>query len=91
MLPSWLAKHISDQKDKKYPDEVEEVSYKGSRAFELVRTDRYDTGDEHVLYNVNGNEICKFGGYKGRVTSGMCDIDQINYVRTLTQRKPYVP
>jgi hypothetical protein len=45
--------------------------------------DRFDMGDEHTLFSEDGKEICKFGGYAGHVTSGVCNIERIIYVRTL--------
>ncbi len=86
-LPAWLKKTLAEQRNRTYPYVIEEVTYDNKRAFEFDRTDEFDTGDEHILKDKEGKEICKFGGYVGRVTSGLCDIDKIKYVRTLTPSK----
>ncbi len=82
-LPPWLAKAIAEEKKTARPGTFEESTYQGKRVYLFIRGDRVDTGDEHVLFSKDGEEICKFGGYVGRVTSGVCDIDKIIYVRTL--------
>ena len=64
-------------------DVIEEERYDGGRAFEFISGERFDTGDEHVLRDIRGKVICRFGGFVGHVTSGACDIGKIVYVRTL--------
>lgn len=86
-LPAWISKAILEHRSSKSPDVIEEAAYKGKRAFLLTRGDRFDTGDEHVLFGEDGQEICQFGGFVGRVTAGSCDIDEITYVRTLYPAK----
>jgi hypothetical protein len=80
-LPEWLTKMIAGQKNSRYPYEVEESTYDGKRAFLIIHTEIDDVGDEYVLLNENGNELCKFGGVAGHVTSGSCDIDGITVRR----------
>ena len=58
-------------------------TYQEKRAYEYIRGDVADTGYEHVLYDEDGREICKFGGLSPEVTSGSCDIAEINFVRKL--------
>lgn len=65
------------------PPEIEKVIYKGQPAFNLIATDRADTGDEHALYSASGIFICQYGGFVGQVTAGSCDLDKIVYVSTL--------
>jgi hypothetical protein len=88
-LPPWLNKMIIVQTHAKDPDRIEECVYDGKRAFLVTHTDRFDTGDEHVLLSEEGKEICQFGGYVWRVTSGACDITKIQHKRTvLIQNRP---
>ena len=82
-LPAWVKKAIAERRDAQSPDSIEESTYEGRRVFELNRGDRGDFGDEHVLFEESGREICKFGGFVGQVTSGSCDIRKITYMRTL--------
>lgn len=65
------------------PPIIEKVVYKGQPAFNLIATDRADTGDEHALYSESGTLICQYGGFVGRVTVGSCDLHKIVYVSTL--------
>lgn len=82
-LPPWLLKAIAAERKSPHPGSFEEATYEGKRVFEFIAGDRFDTGDEHVLFSEDGKEICKFGGLGGHVTSGVCSIDRIVYVRTL--------
>jgi hypothetical protein len=82
-LPQWLFRAIEAEKMSAHPGSFEEVTYEGMRVFQFTRGDRVDTGDEHILFSEEGKEICKFGGFAGHVTSGVCDIHKIVYVRTL--------
>ena len=82
-LPQWLVKAIEAEKKLPLPGKFEEAAYEGKRVFEFIRGDRFDTGDDHVLFSEDGKEICKFGGFVPRVTSGVCNIEHISYVRTL--------
>jgi hypothetical protein len=82
LLPQWLLKAIEAERKLPHPGSFEEATYEGKRVFELTRSDRFDTGDEHTLFSENGKEICKFGGFAGHVTSGVCDTGKIIYVRT---------
>ena len=64
---------------------VEEVTYKGVRAFLVMPSDRGpDTGNEHVLHSDDGRVICEFGGIAGNVAVGSCDLDEIRYVKTIS-------
>jgi hypothetical protein len=85
-LPGWVNRAIAEQRESRSPDVIEELTYNGERAFERIRGDRFDTGDEHVLFDENGKEICQFGGFVPRVTAGVCDIERTRYVRTLYKR-----
>ena len=90
-LPPWLNKMIIVQTHARYPDRIEECVYEGKRVFLVTHTDSFDTGDEHILLNEEGKEICQFGGYVWRVTSGACDITKIQHKRTvLIQDRPAV-
>lgn len=80
-MPGWLRKQVSN--GGRFPPVIEQVTYNGQLAYHTVATDRFDTGDEHSLFSADGKRICRFGGYVGRVTSGSCDLDKIEYVRTL--------
>ena len=82
-FPAWVTKVILEHRNSRSRDIIEESAYNGQRTFLFIRGDRADTGDEHVLFGEDGKQICKFGGYVGRVTAGSCDIDKITYVRTL--------
>jgi hypothetical protein len=82
-LPQWLLKAIEAEKKSPNPGKFEEATYEGKRVFEFIRGDRFDTGDEHILFSEDGKEICKFGGFVPRVTSGACDFAKVRYVRTL--------
>ena len=82
-LPQWLLKAIEAEKKSPLPGKFEEAKYENKRVFLYIRGDRFDTGDEHVLFSEDGTEICKFGGFIPRVTSGVCNFDRIMYVRTL--------
>jgi hypothetical protein len=82
-LPQWLLKAIEADKKSPLPGSFEEATYEGKRVFQFTRGDRDDTGDEHILFSEDGREICRFGGLAGRVTSGVCSIGRIIYVRTL--------
>jgi hypothetical protein len=84
-IPGWLRQMVSESG--RSPPEIEKVTYNGQPAFELIATDRADTGDEHALYSASGTLICRFGGYVGRVTSGSCNIEKIIYVSTLYSPK----
>jgi hypothetical protein len=79
-LPSWLNEHIEENKNKLHPDIIEEVEYDNKRAFQLTRTDHFDSGDEHVLFNEKGTRICTFGGYIAHVSTGACHPENIRYV-----------
>ena len=82
-LPQWLLKAIEAERKSPRHGSFEEARYEGKRVFEYIRGDRFDTGDEHTLFSEDGKEICRFGGFVGRVTSGACDIERIIYVRKL--------
>jgi hypothetical protein len=82
-LPQWLLRAIEADRKSGHSGSFEEESYEGKRVFQFTRGDRADTGDEHILFSEEGKEICKFGGFVGQVTSGVCDIHKIVYVRTL--------
>jgi hypothetical protein len=82
-LPQWLLKAIEAERKLPLPGSFEEATYEGKRVFEFIAGDRFDTGDEHTLFSEDGKEICKFGGFAGHVTSGVCNIGNIIYVRTL--------
>jgi hypothetical protein len=82
-LPQWLRRAIDAEKKLPLSGKFEEATYEGKRVFEFTRGDRFDTGDEHTLFSDDGKEICKFGGFIPRVTSGVCNFDRITYVRTL--------
>jgi hypothetical protein len=82
-LPQWLLEAIEANEKSVHPGSFEEESYEGTRVFQFTRGDWADTGDEHILFSEDGKEICKFGGFVGHVTSGVCDIHNIVYVRTL--------
>ena len=82
-LPQWLFRAIEAEKKSSHPGSFEEETYEGKRVFQFTRGDRVDSGDEHILFSDEGKEICKFGGFAGHVTSGVCDIRKIIYVRTL--------
>jgi len=62
---------------------IEKATYAGRPAFTTTATDRFDTGDEHSLFSEDGKLICRYGGFVGEVTSGSCELDQIEYVSTL--------
>jgi hypothetical protein len=79
-LPKWLQEAIAANAKKKTPDTYEESLYLGNRAFHMIRGDRADTGDEHLLFAEDGRQICQFGGFVGRVTAGSCELDKIIYV-----------
>ena len=87
-LPQWLQKAIGLEKSSTHPGTFEEAKYEGKRVFQFTRGDRADMGDEHILFSEDGEEICKFGGFVGHVTSGSCSLDKIIYVRTLYPRNP---
>jgi hypothetical protein len=87
-LPAWLNKSIAERQASRSRDYIEEATYQGKRAFEFISGDRFDAGDEHVLFDDSGKELCKFGGFVGHVTSGSCDIEKIIYVRTIFPTKP---
>ena len=80
-VPVWLGRLVS--RAGSYPPVIEEAVYGGKPAFELIATDRADTGDEHALYSEDGRLICRFGGYAPEVTAGSCDIGEITFVRTV--------
>jgi hypothetical protein len=80
-IPEWLRQVVSASR--RPPPEIEKVTYKGQPAFNLVATDRADTGGEHALYSAGGTLICRYGGLVGRVTTGSCDLDKIIYLSTL--------
>ena len=82
-LPAWIAKAVAEKRAVNSLDVMEESTFHGVRVFEIVSGYRFDTGDEHVLYDESGKEICEFGGFVGQVTSGECDISKIVYVRTI--------
>jgi hypothetical protein len=82
-LPAWVSKAILERENSGSRDVIEEATFNGVRAFLLHRGDRADTGDEHVLFDEDGSEICQFGGFAGRVSAGACNLEQIIYVRTL--------
>jgi hypothetical protein len=82
-LPQWLLRAIEAEKKSAHPGSFEEETYEGTRVFQFASGDRADTGDEHILFSEDGKEICRFGGFVGHVTSGVCDIHKIVYVRTL--------
>lgn len=82
-LPQWLLRAIEAEKKSAHPGSFEEETYEGKRVFQFTRGDRADTGDEHILLSEEGKQICMFGGFAGQVTSGVCDIHKIVYVRTL--------
>jgi hypothetical protein len=82
-LPQWILKAIEADKKLLHPGSFEEATYNGKRVFLFTRGDRFDTGDEHTLFSEDGKEMCKFGGFAGHVTSGVCSIEKIVYVRTL--------
>jgi hypothetical protein len=82
-LPQRLLRAIEAEKKSAHPGSFEEETYEGTRVFQFTRGDRADTGDEHILFSEEGKEICKFGGFAGHVTSGVCDIHKIVYVRRL--------
>jgi hypothetical protein len=86
-LPAWITKAIAERQHTKSSDVIEEASYEGKRVFEIILGDRFDTGDEHILLSDDGKQICKFGGFVGRVTSGSCAISKVTYVRTLYPEK----
>lgn len=86
-IPAWLRQLVS--KGGHSPPIIEKATYNGQPAFELIATDRADTGDEHVLYSAKGDFICQFGGFVGQVTAGSCELNKIIYVSTLYDpRKP---
>ena len=80
-VPVWLGRLVSA--DGRYPPVIEEARYRGKPVFELIATDRADTGDEHAVYSEDGRMICRFGGYAPEVTAGSCDIGEIKFVRTV--------
>lgn len=80
-LPAWLRRQVSE--GGQFPPVIEQVTYNGRPAYHTIATDRFDTGDEHALFTTDGELICRFGGYAGRVTSGSCDMDRIIFVSTL--------
>ena len=82
-LPVWLGKMIAEKASSQSRDVIEQGSYKSKRVFEFISGDRFDTGDEHTLFDENGKEICRFGGLAGHVSQGVCDINEIVYVSTL--------
>ena len=82
-LPQWVDKAITELRTSHSPDVYEESTYNGKRAFLLIVAEHTDMGDEHILFSEDGQEICKFGGLVGKVTSGACDIEKIKYVRTI--------
>lgn len=86
-LPVWLHLKINAQWLSHYPGTIEEARYHGDRVFLLTRGDRADTGDEHVLYQQDGREICVFGGFVGQVTSGECHLQEVIFVRTIFQSR----
>lgn len=86
-LPAWVNKAIAVRKASRSQDVIEEAVYNGKRVFEIIAGDRFDTGDEHAVFAEDGKEICKFGGFVGRVSSGSCTINKIVYVRTLYPEK----
>lgn len=79
-VPEWLRKDVS--RSRRLPV-IEQVTYQGQPAFNITATDHFDAGDEHSLFSANGQLICRYGGYVGRVTSGSCDLDKVVHVRTL--------
>ncbi|HWY63271.1 MAG TPA: hypothetical protein VNW15_15325 [Rhizomicrobium sp.] len=86
-IPAWLNQAIADRRASKSPDVIEEATYQGKRMF-VLHHGVPDSGHEHMLLNADGKEICQFGGFVGRVTSGACDIGKIIYVRTLYPSGP---
>ena len=63
---------------------IVESTFNNRTAYHLIFGDRgADLGDEHVLIDEGGKEICRFGGFVGHVTAGACDLDKITYVRTV--------
>jgi hypothetical protein len=82
-LPDWLKKTIADQRRSRHPGVIQEATYEGRRVFVLTRGDRFDTGDEHILFAEDGNVICQFGGYVPVVTFGSCDLVRLVHVRAL--------
>ena len=80
-VPGWLGRLVSASG--RHPPVIEEAIYRGRHVFELIATDRYDTGDEHAVYSEDGGMICRFGGFVPKVTAGSCEISEINYVRTV--------
>jgi hypothetical protein len=81
-LPKWLTAMVAQ-----LPANgtiVEEAVYQGRRTFVVMPRDRpADGGNEHILYSEDGTVICEFGGIGGHVTVGSCDLEAIEYVRTL--------
>ena len=85
-LPNWINQIIANQPQDSETN-VEEVRYRGHRAFLIMPGDRApDSGNEHILQAENGHIICEFGGMVGRVSVGSCNIDEIRYLRTLFER-----
>ncbi len=80
-IPGWLQKLVLESG--RPPAQIEKTRYKGQPAYNIVATDRADTGDEHALYSADGILICRYGGFVGRVTSGSCELDKLVYVSTL--------
>ena len=69
-IPAWVEQMIADQDHAGHPDIIEESLYSGKRAFEVTHTKMADTGDEHVLLDEEGKQVCIFRGIAGRVLGG---------------------
>lgn len=84
-MPAWLAQQISD--GLRPPRVIERVIYDGLPAYHVL-TGPADAGDEHGLFLADGTLVCRFGGFAGRVSSGSCELDRIEYVSTV-YRQPW--
>jgi len=87
-LPTWVVAAIGEHHASLSRDEIEEAGYLGKRVFEFISAERFDTGDEHAVFDESGRKICQFGGFVGHVTSGSCVIEKIIFVRTICAPKP---
>lgn len=79
----WIDRLLADQRSGS-KTKIAAVEYKGQLAFLVLPEDRVpDSGNEHILYDINGDVICEFGGVVGRVASGSCDIEKIEFRKQL--------
>ena len=53
-LPAWVEKAVAERRESQSRDVIEESTYDGRRVYEVISGYRFDTGDEHVLFDEDG-------------------------------------